>query len=315
METTETICALGLDVGGTKIAAGLVAWPSGEILCRRTVPTAPERGGGPVLQDVIALVRQFADEAERNSRRVLGVGLGVAELVDANGRVTSGHTIRWEGLPVRETLAEVAPAVVDADVRTAALGEAWFGAGRPFNNFLYITVGTGISSCLVIGKKPWPGANGNALVMASSPLSATCGRCGAHLAPILEEFASGPAIARRYGDATDRPIARAEEVLAALDSDDRARKVIRSAGFALGVSLGFLVNVMDPEAVVVGGGLGCAPGMYWDEMLESARRHIWSATTRRLPIVRAGLGPDSGIVGAAAAVFAREGLLGKKGGL
>jgi glucokinase len=302
----EQECALGLDVGGTKIAGGLVVWPSGEILCRRTVPTAAERGGEPVLRDVIALARQLRDEAWKDSWRVIGAGLGVAELVDAEGRVTSGHTIRWEGFPIRELLSDVAPAVVEADVRAAALGEAWFGAGRSFGSFAYVTVGTGISSCLVIEGKPWRGANGNALVMASSPLSASCGECGAQLAPILEEFASGPAITRRYREVSGRAVTRAEEVFAVVVSDERAREIVRSAGFALGVSLAFLVNIMDPEGVVVGGGLGSAQGMYWDEMVESARRHIWSKVTRDLPILRACLGVDAGIVGAAAAVFAHQ---------
>jgi predicted NBD/HSP70 family sugar kinase len=207
----EQECALGLDVGGTKIAGGLVVWPTGEILCRRTLPTAANRGGEAVLHDVIALAHQLANEARKNSWQVIGAGLGVAELVDAAGRVTSAHTIQWEGLPISECLSDVAPAVVEADVRAAALGEAWFGAGRSFSSFAYVTVGTGISSCLVIDGKPWPGANGNALVMASSPLSASCGECGAQLAPILEEFASGPAITRRYREASGRAVTRAEE--------------------------------------------------------------------------------------------------------
>lgn len=299
-------CALGVDVGGTKIAAGLVMWPSGEILCRRTIPTRAERGGEAVLQDVLALARQLKEEARHNLWRVTGAGLGVAELVDAEGRVTSGHTIRWEGLPVRELLSDVAPAVIDADVRAAALGEAWFGAGKPFGSFAYVTVGTGISCCLVIDGKPWPGANGNALVMSSSPLSTTCGECGAQLSPILEEFASGPAITRRYQEASGRAVTRAEEVFAALATDECAQEIVRSAGFALGVSLAFLVNITDPGAVVVGGGLGSAQGMYWNEMVDSARRHIWSKVTRDLPILRACLGVDAGIVGAAAAVFAHQ---------
>jgi glucokinase len=302
----EQECALGLDVGGTKIAGGLVVWPTGELLCRRTLPTGANRGGEAVLQDVISLARQLENQARKNSWQVIGAGLGVAELVDAAGRVTSAHTIHWEGFPIRESLSDVAPAVVEADVRAAALGEAWFGAGRSFGSFAYVTVGTGISSCLVIDGKPWPGANGNALVMASSPLSARCGQCGAQLAPILEEFASGPAITRRYREASGRAVTRAEEVFTALASDECAREIVRSAGFALGVSLAFLVNITDPAAVVVGGGLGSAHGMYWDEMVGSARPHIWSKVTRDLPILRACLGVDAGIVGAAAAVFAHQ---------
>jgi glucokinase len=302
----ERQCALGLDVGGTKIAGGLVLWPSGEVFCRRTVPTLAERGGTTVLQDVIALARQLREEAWKNEWQVTGIGLGVAELVDAVGRVTSAHTIHWEGLPIRESLNEVAPTVVEADVRAAAFGESWFGAGRSFGSFAYVTVGTGISCCLVIDRKPWAGANGNALVLASSPLSTTCERCRAQLSPILEEFASGPAITRRYREASGRAVTRGEEVFSALDSDERAREVVRSAGSALGVSLAFLVNITDPEAVIVGGGLGSTQGLFWDEMVESTRRHIWSKVTRRVPILRASLGVNAGILGAAAAVFAHQ---------
>jgi glucokinase len=99
---------------------------------------------------------------------------------------------------------------------------------------------------------------------------------------------------------------RTEEVFAALGHDECAQEIIRSAGFALGVSLAFLVNVTDPESVIVGGGLGSAKGLYWDEMVASARRHIWSKVTRELPILPAALGPDAGIVGAATSIFARE---------
>ena len=304
--SSERACAVGLDVGGTKIAAGLVAWPSGKILCRRTVPTAPERGGTPVLDDVIGLSRHLVDTARRNSLELIGVGMGVAELVDAEGRVTSSHTIQWEGLPVRDLLNDVAPAVVEADVRAAAMGEAWFGTGKNFGSFAYVTVGTGISSCLVIDGKPWRGANGNALVMASSPLTSVCTECGTQLSPVLEDFASGPAIARRYREVSGSEVTLCEDVFAALPRDKCADEVLRSAGFALGVSLAFLVNVTDPEAVLVGGGLGSASGVYWDEMIASARRHIWSKVTRELPILHGGLGADAGVVGAAAAVFARQ---------
>ena len=90
-------------------------------------------------------------------------------------------------------------------------------------------------------------------------------------------------------------------MLAAADrGDPDAARVVRDAAEALGSGVGFLVNVLDPEAVVVGGGLGLAGGLYWDALIDSVRRHVWAEATRDLPIVRAELGTDAGLIGAAA---------------
>ena len=145
--------------------------------------------------------------------------------------------------------------VVESDVRAGALAEAMFGAGRAYGLFVYVTVGTGISSTLVLDGRPFAGANGNALIMASSPFSVECSCCGADLKPVLEEFASGPALVARYNRHGSRVVEKAEEVTAAAGEGDRAAvMVVTSSGEALGTSVGFLVNVMDPEAIVVGGG-------------------------------------------------------------
>jgi glucokinase len=121
------------------------------------------------------------------------------------------------------------------------------------------------------------------------------------LKPILEEIASGPALVARYNAASGQQATRGEEVMAAVARGDRdAVEVVHSAGVALGVSIAWLVNVLDPEAVVIGGGLGSVDGLYWDSLVEATREHIWSDTNRGLPIIHAALGPDAGIIGAAA---------------
>src|SRR5262249_13723738 len=153
--------------------------------------------------------------------------------------------------------------------RVAALAEAIFGAGQRESHFIYITVGTGISYCLVKDGSPYKGARGNAIVLASSALTTTCTRCGAKLRPVLEEFASGPAIAKRFGQHQEKMSATtvecAHEVFRAASEGNRfAIEILTSAGEALGVSAAFLVNVLDPASIVVGGGVGLAGGLYWD---------------------------------------------------
>ena len=288
--------AVGLDVGGTKIAGGLVRFPAGDVVARRRVPTHAGRSPDAVLADAVGLAAELAAGVPAGGR-FLGVGLGVPELVDPAGRITSGAVIDWRGIDLSERFAPVGPVRAEADVRAAALAEAAFGAGRPYRLFAYVTIGTGISYSLVQDGRPFAGARGNALVLASSPVSVLCPGCGTWVRTVLEEFAGGPGLARRSGRG------RAEDVLAAAAAGDlEAVRVVREAGEAVGAAVGWLVNVLDPEAVAVGGGLGLAGGPYWDALVDSTRRHVWAEAARGLPVVPAGLGADAGLVGAAVAV-------------
>ncbi len=306
MNNKRQLGAIGLDIGGTKIAAGLILWPSGELLRHTIIPTQPRRGGEAVLKDTHDLARQLYDWARAERIEVAGIGAGVAELVDPEGNVTSSCTIDWRGRPVQQRLSEIAHAQVESDVRAAAVGEAIFGAGRGHRLFVYITVGTGISYCLVQDAHPFKGAKGNAIVMASSPLTTLCTNCGVKHRPVLEEFASGPAIAKRFAQVNQADLTCEEVFRAASNGDNYAIEILITAGEALGVSTAFLVNVLDPEMIVVGGGLGTAGGLYWDAFLRSCREHIFADNSRELPIVTAKLGTDAGVVGAAAVVFAQQ---------
>lgn len=314
MNNKEARAAIGLDIGGTKIAAGVVLWPSGEVIHRLVIPTKPRRGGEAVLRDTLRLAETLTQWAHSNNVRVAGIGAGVAELVDHDGNVTSEQTIRWRRIAVRQALSRVAPAQIESDVRAAALGESIFGAGKDVPIFVYVTVGTGISYCLVQDGLPFRGAKGNAITFATSPLSTTCERCGAKLRPVLEKFASGPAIAKRYARARRETNSRARVprltseaiLLRARNGDHAALQVVRSAGEALGVQTAFLVNVLDPARIVVGGGLGVAGGIYWRSFVQACRDHIFADSARRIPIVPAALGVDAGLIGAAATVFHKD---------
>jgi glucokinase len=299
--------AIGLDVGGTKIAGALVELLAGRLSAKRVIPTEPQRGGPAVLADALALAGQLLATATLADQVVAGIGVSVCELVDLAGNVTSGHAVDWLGLPVqaefgRLALSASARAIVESDVRAHALAEARLGAGKGRQVCVFVTVGTGISSCLVQGGRPYAGARGNALVLASSRPNTPCPVCGNTRWPALEEFASGPALVTRYNALGARQALRAEEVIAAAEAGEAgACEVVHSAGRALGASLGWLVNILDPEVLIVGGGLGLARGRYWDSLVESTRAHIWSAASRDLPILRASLGPDAALVGAALA--------------
>ena len=298
---SQTPCAIGVDVGGTKCAAGLVLSAGGRVLARRLQPTRPERGGDAVLNDVISLTQSLQEEAHQLGLQPAAIGIAVCELVSPGGRVLSEATVRWKDQRIAERLAAInLPVVLDADVRAAARGEAYFGAGRDYCSFLYVTVGTGISACLVLDKTPYAGARGLTGTFASSDglIPGTDGQL--HAGPPLESFAAGPALVARFAEArTDFRGAAPEVLKLAAEGDALAHRIVTSAGAALGAAIAQLVNVVDPEAVVIGGGLGLAEGHFRESMNDSLRTHVWSELHRDIPLLSAQLGNDAGIVGAA----------------
>jgi glucokinase len=167
-------------------------------------------------------------------------------------------------------------------------------------------VGTGISSTLVRDGHPFAGARGNALVFGSGILRAVCSHCGATVDTVLEDLASGPALERRYRQVSPAARPGAEAVLAAAAAGEPdAIAIVRAGADALGNGVAFLVKVLDPEAVVVGGGLGLAGGLYWHQLIDTTRRHIWAENSRTLSSVPAVLGTDAGIIGAAFGIVSR----------
>jgi glucokinase len=203
------------------------------------------------------------------------VGIGLCEFVDLSGTPTSAFTIDWRGLDVTAAFKGCGRVRVESDVRAAALAEARFGDAAGFESFLYLTVGTGVSHCLVVNGRPWAGARGNAIVVGAPP---------------VEQRSGGLALARRAA------VDRAEVAL----SDPAHAPLVDTAAEELGLALAALVNALDPEAVVVGGGLGLVDS-YRQRVAQAARPAIEHDVTRELPILRATLGPRSGVVGAALA--------------
>jgi glucokinase len=263
--------AIGIDIGGTKIAAGVVESRSGAVIAREEVPTRPDRGGEAVLAECAALARALGGGE-------VPVGIGLCELVDPAGRPGSADTVDWRGLDVAGAIGTPS-VVVESDVRAAARAEARFGAGAGRSPFLFVVVGTGASSCLVVDGSPYAGARGHAIVLGAPP---------------VERIASGPALARRAGTE------RAEDVLA----DPGARVLVDEAAAALGHVLAVLVNALDPSVVVIGGGLGGEPS-FRDRVADVVLSSVAYPPDPPLEVVASSLGRDAGLVGAALAAVER----------
>lgn len=304
----STSTVIGIDVGGTKIAGAIVDLHNGSVTARRERATRPERGGERVLSDVVELAANLADEL--GDRLGAGdtsvdtrIGVAVCELVDTSGNVTSAQSFDWRDIDVPASFTDIGPAVVASDVRAGAAAEASFGSGRDVDPFVYVSVGTGVSSTLVVDGEPYAGRHGTALIAASGTFSTRCPHCAETVEVVPEAIASGLGMVRRMrAGRPDIAIERAEEVLeAAEEGDEEARAIVAEGGSMLGTIVAGLINVLDPEAVVIGGGLGLATGSYRERFEASLAEHIWAPTSRGTAVIDAALGSDAALIGAAIA--------------
>lgn len=303
--------AIGLDVGGTKIAA-LRIRPDGEIVARETVPT-PADDMEETLRSMIA-----AAEAVRTAA-VTVVGVGAAGLVESGtGILTFAPNLAWRDVPISERVGGALglPTITENDATAAAWGEYRFGAGRGHDDILLVTVGTGIGGGVVAGGKVFRGAHGFAAEIGHIIVEPGGPVCGCGNRGCWEQVASGHAIARAGREAVvDHPnsgiatLARGDPAnvtgrlvtQAARDGDRVARGILAVVGSRLGEGIAGLVNVLDPALVVVGGGAIAAGEM----LLATARTAYTEAVEApehrpEVPIVAAELGNDAGAVGAAA---------------
>ncbi len=288
--------ALGIDLGGTKNAGGLVETATGRVVMRLREPTDLAAGSAAVLAQVEAMTQRLIAAAD--GRALAGLGLGVPELVSPTGQIFSGYNFDWRDLDAQDRLSRIIPTRIEADVRAAALAEARFGAGRGQGDFLFVTIGTGISAVLVRDGQPYAGSRGAALVLASGRTRQHCPACGKISEYVLEEEAAGPGLVRAYVAAGGRATGAEEVISAATAGDTRAQEIVALATLRLGQAVAMAAGLLDPAVIVVGGGLGSAPGPYFDALCREIRAGLWTGDDRDLPVLRAALGPDAGLIGA-----------------
>jgi glucokinase len=292
--------AIGIDVGGTKVALGVVT-RAGKLLASRRLEVAAAPSFASLLDEAAAQARELSELSEQaGAGRLAGVGVGMPELVDPAGEVRTSSVIPWSRRDLVAAFGALGPVVVQADVRAAALAEARFGAGRSWSSFAYVTVGTGISCSFVQGGRPYAGAHGAAELLGSGRLTLRCPHCGLPSTSVaLEDYAGGPALLDRFRERTGSPLSGVEEVFAqAAAGNLAAAEVLGESADAIGSFVAFLVGLLDPFGVIVGGGLGLAGGWYWDRLVSSTREHIWAEHVRSIPIEQAALGTHAGVIGA-----------------
>lgn len=306
---------IGIDVGGTNVKIALVDG-EGKIIYSNSVPTYAQMGYEYTVNNIKQAIKDLMKETNTEAKDIQGIGFDFPGQVDCKtGVVKNAPNIPgWVNVPIAQMIEEEfhIPTRIDNDVRCAALGELKFGAGRGCENFVCITVGTGIGSGIVINGKVVRGAANAAgelghikLQMEDGPL------CGCGDSGCLEAFASGPSIvamAQEYlkggksakfrelagdGEITPYIVAKAAEA-----GDPVAKRIFEKMGYYIGMGLTSVINLLNPERIIIGGGVAECGELLLDPIRRTIIERAMKVQRDAVEIVPAELGNSAGVIGA-----------------
>jgi glucokinase len=287
---------IGVDIGGSKIQAGLIS--NGKVLKRMRTATEAKKGECAVLANIAKCLDAVWD------KRVKAIGIGFAGLVDfRKGVVLSGPNFSRSFRNVR--LASWlrrkygVPAAIDNDVHCFTLGEARFGAGRGHRNVVGITLGTGIGGALFLDGRLYRGRNNAAGEVGHMTIASKTGsHCGCGRPDHFEALAAGPAQSASFFRLTGKKLLPTQIEALAKAGNKKALRNIDEAGLWLGVGVANIIQNIDPDIIVIGGGIS-RNKLLWPPMRRSIRSNVIYPPLRSTPVVPALLGDDANLIGAA----------------
>lgn len=310
---------LGLDIGGTKLAAGIVTLDGLQIAQDR-VPTQASEGPDAVINRLIDLSWRVVQQAGLQWQEVLAAGVGCGGPLDPHkGIIMEPPNLPgWVEVPLVRRLQEALgiPVYLDNDANAAALGEHRFGAGRGVANLVYLTISTGIGGGIVINNRLYLGQNGNAGEIGHMSVIYNGRECNCGSRGCLEAYCSGTSIAARAREAVlagepsvlsgDLEAITGETVEAALrQGDPLARRIWQETVEILGAGLANVINIFNPQLVVLGGGITNFGELLFQPVRQVALERAMRPLAEVVDIVPARLGGQVGVLGAAAVALER----------
>jgi len=313
---------VGIDLGGTNIAAGAMPLDGTREIAMRMIPTLAEGGAAAVVDRIAALVEdviaQTRSETGAERSDFLGVGIGSPGPLDrARGVVIVTPNLGWRDFPLREEVSSRVnlPATLDNDANCATLGEFWCGAAKGGRNVVGMTIGTGIGGGLILDGKLYHGASDAAGEIGHTTIDSTGRRCKCGNYGCLEAYTSGPAIAERAREVLDvdddsillqmvdgdAKKITAQTVFEASKRGDRvALEVVRDTAHFLGVGVSNLINIFNPDTFVIAGGVTQAGDLLFEPLRAEVRRRAFKPSVDACRIVPGALPLSAGVVGAVA---------------
>jgi len=308
---------IGVDIGGTNIAVGLVD-KEGKIIHKGEVPTGVGRPFEEIMKDIADLIKRVIEESDYKEEDVKAIGIGSPGLPDdEKGTIVFANNLHWHNVPVRAELEKYfdLPIRIENDGNTAGLAEAVAGACKGVENSITLTLGTGIGAGIVINGKPYSGTHsigaelGHMIVQVDNGIPCTCGNSGC-----WERYASATALIREGKKAAqDNPdsliyksvdgdldkITAKTVIDAAKEGDATALELFDKYVYYLAMGIITIINSFDPAIIAIGGGVAKAGDFLMDALKKKVAEHIFYKDVPYAQITRAVLGNDAGIIGAA----------------
>jgi glucokinase len=294
---------IGIDVGGTKVAAILVD-AMGTVCAFTEVPTNKATPKG-FIEQISAVIRQLV--GDRGVKQVAAIGVGLPGQVNpVEGTTFSPFNLGWsERVKIKEPLEHIfnIPVYVDNDLNTAILAEWRQGSGKGQDNFCYATIGTGIAVGLVLGGKLYTGSHFLAGELGHITVDPTARPCSCGSRGCLEELVSGPGIVRSYNEAVrnkqNAPFTRAEQVFSlAREGDAQAMQVVQDTAKYLAIGLNNLAALYDPDVIAIGGGISEAGDIFFNQLDLQLKTWLSGVVDTSLRIIPATFRSHTGVIGA-----------------
>lgn len=310
---------VGIDLGGTKIS-GAISDSDGNVIYMKNIDTLAAEGSESVVQRIVGLVNHLTEHVNAKAQEVYGIGIASPGPLN----VKKGTIIETPNLPFRNfpLVAAVEKGTgiktfIDNDANAAALGELWFGAGKGLKDLIYITVSTGVGGGIVVNGDLYRGKTGNAGELGHMTVEPSGPKCNCGNYGCLEVMSSGTAIARvareRLKDCKDSLLTSCEKVTSkevfeyAAKGDRLAMEVVDYTINYLGIGVASLVNIFDPEMVIIGGGVSKAGSLLFDKVKKVVHERCFDVMASSVKIVPAGLGTNAGVIGALAIITSKLG--------
>jgi len=316
---------LAVDLGGTKIATAIITG-SGQIIAGEQCPTLADEGAQSVIDRLLSAIDQMLKRNDVNASRLDGIGIACAGGIDSERGIVvtpSPNLPGWTDMPLGDIVRErfkIDTFLVN-DASAAALGEQQFGAGRGVDNLVLVTVGTGIGGGIITNGELYLGACGSAGEIGHMTIDASGPGCGCGNTGCLEMLASGTAIAREAirrisgGEKTSlagdmkgsiEEITARDVEAAARGGDALALDVISTGATWLGIGIVNLVNIFNPQMVVIGGGMAKWGGLLIDPVKRIVKERAFPISAQAVSIVTTELGGEAGLYGAASFALSQQ---------
>jgi len=312
---------LAIDLGGTKILTAIIS-SEGQMMAREYGLTLADEGPEAVINRILSAIDRLLSQRSINLSQLDSISIGAAGAIDfEKGLVTSSpHLPGWHDVPLRDIVKEkykVNTFLIN-EANAAALGEHYLGAGQGVSNLILLAVGTGIGGGIIINGRLYSGVSGSAGEIGHMTIDVNGPRCDCGKTGCLEALVSGTAVAKeaikriRQGERSSlteivegkiENITAEEVSIAAQGGDSLASEVILKAATYLGVGIANLVNIFNPEMIIIGGGMAKMGDLLLNPARQVVRERAFQLPAQAVQIVPARLGDDAGVLGAAVFAF------------